>query len=37
MWEAIGKPEIHWYNGGHYSAALFITNALEHTIVMFKK
>jgi dienelactone hydrolase len=37
MWEAIGKPEIHWYNAGHYTAALFITNALEHTVVMFKK
>lgn len=37
MWEALGKPKIIWYEAGHYTAVLFITNALEHTIEHFKK
>lgn len=37
MWEALGKPRIIWYEAGHYTAILFITNALQHTIEHFKK
>ncbi|MFT3879043.1 MAG: alpha/beta hydrolase family protein [Gemmatales bacterium] len=37
MWEALGKPKIIWYEAGHYTAILFITNALQHTIEHFKK
>ncbi|HQR05457.1 MAG TPA: alpha/beta hydrolase family protein [Gemmatales bacterium] len=37
MWEALGKPKIIWYEAGHYTAILFITNALQHTIDHFKK
>lgn len=37
MWEAIGKPKIIWYEAGHYTAILFITNALQNTIDHFKK
>ncbi len=37
MWEALGKPKIVWYEAGHYTAILFITNALEHTVEHFKK
>ncbi len=24
LWEALGRPAIHWYPAGHYSLALFI-------------
>lgn len=37
MWEALGKPKIVWYDAGHYTAILFITSALEHTVEHFKK
>lgn len=37
MWEALGKPKIIWYEAGHYSAILFITDALQHTIEHLKK
>ena len=37
MWEALGKPQIIWYEAGHYTAILFITDALQHTIEHFKK
>jgi cephalosporin-C deacetylase-like acetyl esterase len=29
LWEAFGRPPIHWYEAGHYSAMLYITDALE--------
>jgi cephalosporin-C deacetylase-like acetyl esterase len=37
MWEELGKPKIIWYEAGHYTAILFITNALQHAIEHFKK
>lgn len=29
LWEAFGRPPIHWYDAGHYSALLYITDALD--------
>jgi dienelactone hydrolase len=31
LWRALGKPEIVWYDGGHYSVARHILNALQRT------
>jgi hypothetical protein len=28
LWEAMGKPAIHWYPAGHYSMALFVPAVL---------
>lgn len=27
LWQAMGKPELHWYSGGHYSVLRHILNA----------
>jgi hypothetical protein len=35
LWEAFGKPKIHWYEAGHYSAMLYITDALEKVADFF--
>ena len=29
LWEAIGRPPIFWYDAGHFSAMLYISDALE--------
>ena len=31
LWNAFGQPEIHWYNGGHYSVAWHLLDALDKT------
>jgi hypothetical protein len=35
LWEAFGRPKIHWYDAGHYSAMLYITDALEKVADFF--
>lgn len=30
--KAFGKPEIHWYNSGHFTAALHIFNIMRRTL-----
>jgi dienelactone hydrolase len=35
LWQAFGKPTIHWYDAGHYSAILYITDALEKVADFF--
>jgi len=35
LWEAFGRPPIEWYNSGHYTAALYLLNALEKTTAFF--
>jgi dienelactone hydrolase len=37
MWEALGQPKIVWYDAGHYTAAFFIYDALQHVIEHLKK
>jgi dienelactone hydrolase len=29
LWESLGKPPIHWYDGGHYSCAWHLLDALD--------
>jgi hypothetical protein len=31
LWRAFGQPEIVWYDGGHYSAARHILDAMKRT------
>jgi dienelactone hydrolase len=35
LWESFGKPEIIWYDGGHYSVARHILDALKRTSTFF--
>lgn len=35
LWEAFGKPEICWYDGGHYSVARHLLDALRKTSTFF--
>jgi hypothetical protein len=37
LWIAFGKPEIVWYDGGHYSVAKHIFDALDRTTDFFGK
>lgn len=36
LWEASGKQAIHWYDAGHYTAALHLADALQHILEHFK-
>jgi hypothetical protein len=36
LWEAFGRPPIHWYEAGHYSAMLYLLDALEKVTGFFK-
>lgn len=36
LWRALGEPEIVWWNAGHYSAALFITQGLGRSVRFFR-
>lgn len=36
LWEASGKQTIHWYDAGHYTAALHVADALERILAHFK-
>jgi dienelactone hydrolase len=35
LWEAFGKPDIVWYEGGHYSVAVYLLDALRRTSTFF--
>ncbi len=35
LWEALGKPEIVWYSGGHYSVALHLLDAIRRVTDFF--
>lgn len=35
LWEAFGKPEIHWYEGGHYSVIWHVVDAMRRTSAFF--
>ena len=35
LWEAFGRPPIEWYNSGHYTAMLYVLDALDKTAVFF--
>ena len=35
LWEAIGKPEIIWWDAGHYSAAMYLPSGLGRMAVFF--
>ena len=36
LWKSFGEPEIVWYDGGHYSVALHILNAITRTTHFFQ-
>jgi dienelactone hydrolase len=36
LWEASGRQKIHWYDAGHYTAALHLADALAHMVEHFK-
>ena len=35
LWQALGQPEIVWWNAGHYSAAQYIFEGLARTVRFF--
>lgn len=35
LWTAFGKPEIVWYDGGHYSVARHLLDAMSRTTTFF--
>ncbi|CAN5705114.1 hypothetical protein BH23PLA1_BH23PLA1_19730 [soil metagenome] len=35
LWEAAGRPTIHWYDCGHYSAAGYLLPALREVVAFF--
>jgi dienelactone hydrolase len=35
LWEAFGKPDIHWYSGGHFSAIWHLPSALNRVAIFF--
>lgn len=37
LWNAAGKPEIHWLDCGHYSAAGYLLPAFREVIAFFKE
>lgn len=36
LWESFGRPDIHWYPGGHYSVAIHMLDALQKTARFFE-
>ena len=36
LWQALGRPEIVWYQGGHYSVALHLLNAIDRVTAFFQ-
>jgi len=36
LWHAFGEPDIHWYEGGHYSVARHIGNAMARVGSFFR-
>jgi hypothetical protein len=37
LWEAFGRPPIFWYEAGHYSAMLYLADALDKVTTFFGK
>ncbi len=37
MWNALGQPKIVWYEAGHYTAIMYIHDALTHVVELMKK
>ncbi len=35
LWEAAGRPPIHWFDCGHYSAAGYLLPAIRRTVAFF--
>lgn len=35
LWQAFGKPEIHWYDAGHYSALRYIDDGVRRVTTFF--
>jgi hypothetical protein len=35
LWNAAGRPPIHWYACGHYSAVGFLLPAVRQTVEFF--
>ncbi len=35
LWEALGRPPIEWYRGGHYSVARYLPHAMDKTAQFF--
>ena len=35
LWEAFGRPEIVWYDGGHYTAIRYIFDVLDRVPKFF--
>jgi hypothetical protein len=35
LWEAFGRPPIFWYEAGHYSAMLYLADALDKVTKFF--
>ena len=36
LWDAAGRPEILWYDCGHFSAILYVADGLGHVVEHFK-
>ncbi len=36
LWQALGRPEIVWYPGGHYSVAWHLLNAIDRVNTFFQ-
>jgi hypothetical protein len=36
LWQAFGRPEIHWYDAGHYSAMWHIADAMAKVTEFFQ-
>lgn len=36
LWDKAGRPPIHWYDCGHYSAAGFLLPAIRETVAFFE-
>jgi dienelactone hydrolase len=37
LWKAFGKPEIHWYDAGHYSALRYIDDGAHRVTTFFSE
>lgn len=37
LWEAVGRPEIEWWNADHYSAAWYLPHGMSRMITFFRK
>jgi len=35
LWEAFGRPPIHWYDAGHYTALWYAPDAMERAVAFF--